>query len=425
MIRAARRAASPSTYVRPRLYPKQAEAIFCPQRYGIVEASTKSGKSAGAFCWLFEQALQAPHVGARYYWVAPWYKTARIMFDRAIGPMRLPAGLYTANKSDMSITLRRNGAVIEFRSAEKPDALFGDDVQAAVLDEMTRMRPEAWHAIRSTLTATQGPVRMIGNVKGRRNWAFLLAQDVRAGKLKETGRWHYAKLTAYDAVDGGVLAASEVEDARLTLPDHVFRELYLAEPTEDGACPFKPQYRPLSTKAPVAWGWDLGKAVDFTWGIGLDEDGLVCRSHRWQRVAWPRTVERIVALTLDVPALVDSTGLGDPVLDQVQQRQQELLHRGGNFEGFKFTAPSKQQIMEGLALGLETPNVYGVACGCEGLECPHCQLRLELEGFEYEATRNGARYSAPAGMHDDGVCSLALAYAKWSALKKMGSVALW
>ena len=30
--------------------------------------------------------------------------------------------------------------------------------------------PEAWHALRSTLTATQGPVRIIGNVSGRRNW---------------------------------------------------------------------------------------------------------------------------------------------------------------------------------------------------------------------------------------------------------------
>src|SRR5437899_3815959 len=160
------------------------------------------------------------------------------MFDRALGPMRIPPSLYVANKTELSLTLRRNGAVIEFRSAENPDTLYGDDVQAAVLDEVTRMRESAWHAVRSTLTATQGPCRMIGNVKGRRNWAYLLAQSVREGKLKDTGRWHYAKLTAWDAVEGGVLERDEILDASATLPDHVFRELYLAEPTDDGANPF-------------------------------------------------------------------------------------------------------------------------------------------------------------------------------------------
>src|SRR6185295_15069093 len=189
-VYAARAGPGPSVYHRPPLYAKQEGAIFCPERFAIVEASTKSGKSAGCFTWLFEKALQAPHRGARYYWVAPWYKTAKIMFDRALGPMRIPPSLYLANKGELSMTLRRNGAVIEFRSAEKPDTLYGDDVQAAVLDEVTRMREQAWHAIRSTLTATQGPCRMIGNVKGRRNWAYLLAQSVREGKLKETGRWH-------------------------------------------------------------------------------------------------------------------------------------------------------------------------------------------------------------------------------------------
>lgn len=415
-------ALGPSVYRRPMLYAKQEAAIFCPDRYAIVEASTKSGKSAGCFCWLFEQALQAPYRGARYYWVAPWYKTARIMFERAISSMQIPKEMYLPNKGDMTIRLHRNGAVIEFRSAEKPDALYGDDVHAAVLDEVTRMREPAWHAVRSTLTATQGPVRMIGNVKGRRNWAYLLAQSVREGKLRDTGRWHYAKLTAYDAVEGGVLAAEEIEDARLTLPDDVFRELYLAEPTDDGANPFGLEAIAacfeaglLSAKPAVAWGWDLGKHVDWTWGVALDEDGVVCNSVRWQRVPWPRTVERIVSLTLTTPAFVDSTGLGDPVLEAVQDKQATLLARGGNFEGFTFTSPKKQQIMEGLAVAIQS---RAVRFGDEG-------LKGELDAFEYEHTRGGYRYSAPEGMHDDGVCALALAYAKYSSRARFGKVAIW
>ena len=37
----------------------------------------------------------------------------------------------------------------------------------------------------------------------------------------------------------------------------------------------------------------------------------------------------------------------------------------------------------------------------------------ELETFEYEYTRTGVRYTAPTGLHDDGVCALALALKCW------------
>mgnify|MGYP003337455273 CR=1 FL=1 len=50
----------------------------------------------------------------------------------------------------------------------------------------------------------------------------------------------------------------------------------------------------------------------------------------------------------------------------------------------------------------------------------------ELEAFEYEYTRTGARYCAPEGVHDDTVCSLALAVQKFSDnllhIKRMPSV---
>ena len=65
-----------------------------------------------------------------------------------------------------------------------------------------------------------------------------------------------------------------------------------------------------------------------------------------------------------------------------------------------FTAPSKQQIMEGLAVAIQQRNVT----------FPNGALKAELDAFEYEYTRSGVHYSAPAGMHDDGVCALALAW---------------
>ena len=72
----------------------------------------------------------------------------------------------------------------------------------------------------------------------------------------------------------GFLSAEEVEDARQQLPEAVFRELYLAEPSDDAGNPFglkaiRDGIAPLSHELPVAWGWDLEKSVDWTVGIGL------------------------------------------------------------------------------------------------------------------------------------------------------------
>ena len=40
---------------------------------------------------------------------------------------------------------------------------------------------------------------------------------------------------------------------------------------------------------------------------------------------------------------------------------------------------------------------------------PEGLLLDELLSFEYVYTRTGVQYSAPSGLHDDGVCALALA----------------
>ncbi len=127
-----------------------------------------------------------------------------------------------------------NGAVIWLKGSDNPDSLFGEDVYAAVIDEATRCKETTWHALPTTLTATAGPMRIIGNVRGRKNWAYPLARKAEAGEPE----MHYARLIAHDAVEAGILAAEEIEDARRQLPETVFRELYLAEPSDDEGNPF-------------------------------------------------------------------------------------------------------------------------------------------------------------------------------------------
>ena len=221
-------------YERPLLYPKQLAAIYDDHRYSIIEASTKSGKTAGCIAWLIEQAL-AGRAGWNYWWVAPVSDQALIAFRRAM--RALPQDVFTTNISLKTITLI-NGAVIWFKSGDKPNSLYGEDVYAAVIDEASRMKEDAYIAIRSTLTYTRGPIRVIGNVRGRKNWAYQLARRAEHGD-PEMG---YHKIVANDAVDAGVLEAKEIEDARSQMPETAWRELYLAEPSDDGGNPFGLQH---------------------------------------------------------------------------------------------------------------------------------------------------------------------------------------
>ena len=327
--------------------------------------------------------------GHSFWWISPVYPQAKIAFRRL--KRGINENLYTANESELTITLV-NGAVISFRSAEKPDNLYGEDVYAAVLDEASRMREEAWYAIRSTLTATRGPVRIIGNVKGRRNWAYRMARIAEGGEAE----WSYSKLTAADAIEAGIIDASEIEQAKLQLPESVFKELYYAEPSDDGGNPFGQEairkcIGDISRKSPVVYGVDLAKSVDWTVVIGLDETGAVCRFDRYQ-LPWEETVRRLAQEIGLTPAIVDSTGVGDPIVERLQR---EL----SNVEGYHFSSSSKQKLMEGLAVAIQSSEI----------RYPQGVIVSELDIFTYEYTRTGVRYSAPDGMHDDCVMALALA----------------
>lgn len=378
-----------ATYHRPWLYPKQSEAIFTPKRYSVIEASTKTGKTVGCMVWLLERSFARQ--GIRW-WVAPVYTQAEMVFRRMM--RALPKDIYKANETKLTLIFP-NGSVIFFKSAEKPDNLYGEDVADVVIDEATRVREESWHAIRSTLTATRGHARLIGNVRGRKNWAYKMARKAQADDLAE---YHYAKLTAWDAVEAGILVEDEIEGARAALPETVFRELYLAEASEDGSNPFDLQaihdcIAPLAQGPASAWGWDLARGKrpgsDWTVGVGFNRERHTTAFFRFQ-APWDQQVQRIKFATGRTPALVDATGVGDPIVEELQKT--------GRVEGFVFSPRSKQGLMEGLALAIQQRDI----------RYPDGPIVDELETMEYEYTRTGVRYSAPEGMHDDCVMALGL-----------------
>lgn len=392
------------TYVRPPMYPKQLEAIFEPKdiandnaRFSWIEASTKAGKTVGCIAWIYEQAYLHGDTNKNWWWVAPVYGQAEIAFRRL--KAWLPKDQYIANEGKLHITLVSNGARIWFKGADKPDSLYGEDVYGCVIDEGSRCKEEAFFAVRSTLTATRGPLRVIGNVKGRKNWFYRNARKAAAGRPGHA----YYRITANDAVAAGVLDAEEIKGAEDDLPADVFKELYQALASDDQGNPFGIKYidkakKPLSTKPVTCWGVDLAKKRDWTVIIGLDAKGDIAYFDRFQR-PWEETTDEIIARIGNDPALIDATGVGDPIVERIQKKCSRA-------EGYIFTEKSKQRLMEGLAVAIQRGETSVLDNGNE--VDPHVHYN-ELESFEYVYTRTGVKYSAPDGMTDDCVMAHGLA----------------
>lgn len=418
-----------------KLYPKQAAAIHDPARIVTIEASTKAGKTVGCLAWIIEKALQGgPH--QNYWWVAPVYGQAEIAFRRCWNYLAPIKTMCKRNQSSMYI-LMPNGTRIWFKSGERSDDLYGEDVYGVVLDEASRMREESWHAIRSTITYTKGPVRIIGNVRGRKNWFYKLARLAESGEESDMA---FHRITAWDAVQAGVLDKAEIDSAyrdfvRLGQED-VFRQLYMAEALDDASNPFGLQaiaaifnMETLSTNNAVAAGVDLAgrgainiervgdaESRDWTAIVCLDKQGQATHIARFRK-PHRETTNVIVQTVGRTMCLIDSTGTGDAIVEDLQRRGDMRVL------GFTFTTRSRQDLLEGLALAIQEGSIslpdIKTADG-KG------SLRTELESFEYRYTPSGVRYEVPEGISDDITMALALAVKRmpFKKVAKMKPVAL-
>jgi len=211
---------------KPSLTSYQERFLYNDSRFTITEASTKVGKTFSHIWWIFERAHEGWNKeNYNHWWVAPVYSQAKIAFKRLRVKLG-KTGAYKINESNLTITTPL-GTVIHFKSADKPDNLFGEDVYSVVFDEAPRAKVDAFYALRSTITATGGMMKLIGNFGGVANWMHQLKE-----KAKTDKEYAYFKVTAWDAVKEGILEEAEILQAQKDLPPKIFKQLYLAEEQE-------------------------------------------------------------------------------------------------------------------------------------------------------------------------------------------------
>jgi hypothetical protein len=368
------------------LHPGQLEIKQNAKRFNTLECGRRFGKSTLGEDLIIEKPLNLKQPAG---WFAPTYMFLDPIWDSVVN--QLGPIITRKNEQKKSIHLA-TGGLIDFWSLENKDAGRGRKYARVIIDEagMIAHLKHSWeNSIRATLTDYVGDLFLLSTPKGRNFFheCFARGQDPQE---KEWASWRKG------SIDNPYLDKEEIAAARRELPEAVFKQEYEGIPADDGGNPFgissiRNCIGPISNRDAVVFGVDLAKSQDYCVVVGLDSSGCVCVFERWQS-DWKQTRERVAGIVGYIPCLIDSTGVGDPIVEDLQRT-------ANNFEGFKFTSTAKQQIMEGLASAIQRSS----------LRIPDGVMIAELESFCFEYSKRGVRYSAPPGMHDDCVCALALA----------------
>lgn len=372
----------------PKPHDGQMEVARRAKRYNVIQCGRRWGKTTFLETLLCQTAIEGFPVG----WFAPTYKYIELVWSEVTETLRPVIARQSSQSRRIELT---TGGSFEFWTLDSPDPGRSRKYKRIGIDEsgFARSLLNTWHtAIRPTLTDLKGDAWFVGTPKGRRDFHELYSY----GEQGKPGWMSFRRPT----VDNPIIDPAEVEEARLGMPKSAFEQEYLGIPADDGGNPFGIEaigrcfrgWDAIPDGEPVCWGVDLAKSQDWTVAIGLAATGAVVRFERWQGVPWPDTIQRLARLIGPRPAMVDSTGVGDPIVDMLQRDIPRV-------EGYHFSSQSKQRLMEGLAHAIQS----------ESIVFADPVLKSELDSFGYEYTKNGVRYSAPDGLHDDSVCALALA----------------
>jgi hypothetical protein len=380
-------------------------------RFRTLAAGRRWGKTKVAAHEIVRRARKDKQM---LWWVANTYKNVSRGYREVVAQLpsswlAKPAPAYTSTTKILQL---KNGTMIEFYSGGSPDALAGEGVDFVVVDEAALIPDNVWQqSIRPTLMDTGGEAFIISTPRGH-NWFWEMWKLGQQGKAGYES-WRFAQ-TANPYVPQAETDAAENE-----LPTIIFKQEIMAEFLAAGASIFGMGLERsdsvvdeiVEPRGNIFVGIDLAKKQDFT-VITADReiDGMPCYYERFQELDWPTQQNRIGAAIAEledtpgvesVTALLDSTGIGDVVYDN-------LTAAGVDVMPVQFTNQSKEQMARLLAADMEHGRARILA-----------DMREEFESYEFTLTPSGRYQFEAASGHDDMVAAKMLSH--WGRIHEGGA----
>ena len=360
-----------------------------PYKYYALNIGRQFGKTMLGINQMLFWAIN--HPGCNIAWVTPVYKQSKKVFDEMERVTR-SADLFDFNRSDL--TIKGFDSQITFFSGERPDNIRGNTFDYLIVDEFAFCRSELWDEVLSATVLVKGKkVLFISTPKGKNHFHRISLQH------NYDKRYKYFHFTSFD---NPMIDHADLEERKRSLPDHVFKQEYLAEFIDNASGLFKDVRAGIGDHQPKGKayaGLDIGRADDYTVLTIINESGEMIYVNRWRHDEWHKIIDKVAKLIQEYKAttLIEVNNQGDVFYEMLRDRCRNYIHP------FTTTSKSKPILIEDLAVAFEQNDIK-----IRGDQW----LIDELENFTYiyNPSTRSVQYSAPVGLHDDGVISTALAY---------------
>ena len=398
-----------------RLHPEQLQVYHSAARYVIVEAGRRWGKTELA--WVLNLEFMLGHGGCCTWWVAPLYKEL-VPATRKI--LKLTPGELIEKTLTSGTILRYvrlvNGAECYLHSADREDSLRGEGIHRLTIDEAPLLKVNRWEAeLKPSLIDYNANVLFIGTPKGK-NWFSALLAKGKDSTQSEYKSFHFSSYG--NAVENGGFIPKEYIDAVAdSMPEMLRRQEIDAIELEGEGVVFRhimdrirDNILPYQSGEQVFVGSDIAKNLDYYVNIAFRLNGDVVGFDRFNKIDYPLARKRTVNFCHrfgEPPLLIDSTGVGEPVFDELKQDYHFVY-------GYKLTNATKKALIDNLSLMLDNDQIHfpGNTKTKEfstNLSVDFPVLQSELEAYTYTLTPSGlTQYGAPQGYHDDTVIAAAL-----------------
>jgi|TARA_Y100000033_G_scaffold20616_1_gene19398 hypothetical protein len=202
------------------LRPAQGEVFSAKNRFRVLVAGRRFGKSYLSCVELFTKALERP--GETFFYCAPTYRMAKDIAWKTLKKIVPKEYIRTKNETDLRLDLI-NDSTIELKGTENAMALRGRSLSGVVLDEAAFMDAEVWfEVIRPALADKEGWALFISTPDGTASWFYDLWCFVEEDTSNLWKRW------SFTTIEGGNVSPTEVEAARAQLDQRTFRQEFEA-----------------------------------------------------------------------------------------------------------------------------------------------------------------------------------------------------
>jgi hypothetical protein len=330
---------------------------------------------------------------------SPVYSQSKKIFKEICKAIRETPIVKNINNSDLEIELS-NESIIKFRSVMKADNLRGETLSYLYCDEAALYNNTVFDEVLRNFLKIKGKRCFLFSTPKGKNWFYKMFKMADTNPRYMSFRGQIGD-NPYDNKD-------EVEDARKTLPELIFRQEYEGEFIEDGgecfvnvnACSLLYQYPRFNEDIKYYAGIDIGRADDFTVLTIMGSDGLIYDMMRTNKKDYHTIVDDMVNILRrynPIETLIEINGVGDAIYDMLYSKYKRIT-------AWRTTNESKQQIIEELVLAFQDQNIVIPAKTLNPV------LHEEINDFSFTWSKKTRKitYGARTG-HDDTIISLSLA----------------